>query len=381
MPYREFFATTVIGLEDVCAREVAGILGLPGLPELGRGRIFFRAPLEAIYELNLWARTMHKLFLLLYRGDFGGTLEGIYRAARQLDYTGIIRPEQSFAVRAERVGQHDFTSMDVAAQVGQAVIDSYMASRGVRLKVNLGEPDIELYAFVRDQELLLGINTTGASLHRRGYRVFKHPAALRTSVAAAMLYLAGWEGRGVLVDPMCGGGTIPIEGALMARHVPPGSFRGTAFAFASFLDVDEFLRRRDEALAGVSQKKYNIIGIDRVRVFLDGAMRNARSAGVADTISFRLGDATRLAECLNEPPTHVVVNPPYGVRMKARGLRRLYRAFLRSLSDLAPGCHLVLITAARGTFKRAAEAVGVEVLEERRILHGELKASIFKCLV
>jgi len=261
------------------------------------------------------------------------------------------------------------------------VIDSYMASRGVRLKVNLGEPDIELYAFVRDQELLLGINTTGASLHRRGYRVFKHPAALRTSVAAAMLYLAGWEGRGVLVDPMCGGGTIPIEGALMARRVPPGAFRGVDFAFTSFLDVSKFLRQRDEALARASREKYNIIGIDRIRVFLDGAMRNARSAGVADTISFRLGDATRLAECLDKPPTHVVVNPPYGVRMRARGLRRLYQAFLRSLSDLAPGCHLVLVTAARGTFRRAAEVVGVEVLKERPILHGELRASIFKCLV
>ncbi len=381
MPSPEFFATTVMGLEDICAREVAGILGLSGLPELGRGRIFFKAPLEAIYELNLWARTMHKLFLLLYRGDFGGTLEGIYKAARQLDYTGVIRPDQAFAVRAERVGQHDFTSMDVAARVGQAVIDSYKASTGVRLKVNLDKPDIEIYAFVRDQELLIGLNTTGPSLHKRGYRVYKHPAALRTSVAAAMLYLAGWDGRGALLDPMCGGGTIPIEGALMARRVPPGSFRGLNFAFRSFafLDKEEFLRRQEAALARSSRDTFDITGLDKFRVHLEGAKRNARSAGVADTITFKPGDATKLRDYLTSPPTHVVVNPPYGVRMKLKGLRHLYRAFLASLADLAPGCKLVLITAAKGTFRHAAETAGVEVLEERRVLHGELKASIFIC--
>ncbi|RLI12932.1 hypothetical protein DRO33_01970 [Candidatus Bathyarchaeota archaeon] len=380
MEEKAFFATTVMGLEDVCAGEVQRILGLSERPELGRGRIFFRGPLEAIYELNIRARTLHKLFLLLHRGRFE-SLRDIYLAARRLDYTDIIRPDQSFAIRAERVGQHDFTSMDVAAQVGQAVIDSYTASRGVRLKVNLDEPDVEIYAFVRDDEFLLGVNTTGPSLHKRGYRVFKHPAALRTSVAAAMLYLAGWDGRGLLLDPMCGGGTIPIEGALMARRVPPGSFRRGEFAFLSlpFADEEEFSRRLEEALRAASKDRFNIIGMDKFRAYLDGAARNARSAGVEDTITFVQGDATRLADYLAEAPTHVVVNPPYGVRFKLRGLMRLYKGFLSSLSDLAPGCRLVLITAAKGTFRRAAEGAGVEVLEERRILHGDMWASIFIC--
>ena len=105
---------------------------------------------------------------------------------------------------------------------------------------------------------------------------------------------------------------------------------------------------------------------------------------MADTIEFRLGDATRLADCLrlpSETPTHVVVNPPYGVRMRPKGVGQLYRSFLASLSEVAPGCTLVLITAARGTFRRASEAAGVEILAERRILHGELKASIFTCRV
>ena len=379
----EFFATTIRGLEDVCAQEVREILGLSEEPELGWGRIFFRAPLEAIYELNLRARTMHKLFLLLHRGHFEG-LRDIYRAARGLDYGLVIRPGQSFAVRAERIGQHDFTSMDVASEVGQAVIDSYMASRGVRLKVNLDEPDVEIYAFVRDDEFLLGLNTTGPSLHKRGYRVYKHPAALRASVAASMLYLAGWAGEGLLLDPMCGGGTIPIEGALMARRIPPGSFRGLDFAFLrlALADEGEFLARREEALSEVLDEEFNIMGMDKFRPYLEGAIRNARSAGVADTIRFLVGDATRLTDYLSgQEPTHVVVNPPYGVRMRLRGLRRLYKAFLSSLRSASSSCRLVVITSARGTFKRAAGAVGVEVLEEKKILHGELRASIFICHV
>ncbi len=377
-----FFATTIRGLEDVCAREVKSILGLPELPELGRGRIFFEAPVEAVYELNLWARTMHKLFLLLYKGRFE-SLKDIYRAARGLDYTGIIRPGQSFAVRAERVGQHDFTSMDVASAVGQAVIDSYRAARGVRLKVNLDEPDVEIHAFVRDDELLIGLNTTGPSLHKRGYRVFKHPAALRTSMAAAMLYLSGWDGRGVLLDPMCGGGTIPIEGALMARLVPPGAFRKLDFAFLRLpmFDEEEFSRRVEDALARSRREVFDIIGMDKFRAYIDGALRNARSAGVEDTIRFLVGDATRLADYLDLEPTHVVVNPPYGIRMRLRGLKRLYRAFLTSLTDITGSCRLVVITSARGTFRRALGDAGIEVLEERKVMHGELLASIFVCQV
>ena len=379
----QFFATTVQGLEDVAAREISSLVQASGIqPEAGRGRVFFKAPLEAMYELNLRARALHKVFLLLLRERFEG-LSGIYRAAKSLDYTSIIAPEQSFAVRAERVGEHDFTSMDVAAQVGQAVIDSYLASRGIRLKVNLDEPDVEIYAFVRDDELLIGVNTSGPSLHKRGYRVFKHPAALRTSVAAAMLYLAGWDGRGALLDPMCGGGTIPIEGALMARRIPPGAFRGEAFAFLKLpmVDPEEFRRRRERALAEATGEVFSITGMDKLSAVLEGALRNAHSAGVADTIRFKPGDATRLQDYLDEVPTHVVVNPPYGVRMKPRGLRRLYRGFLSSLAQVAPGCRLVLITAAKGTFRWAAEATGISVLEEKPIIHGELRASIFVCQV
>ena len=379
----QFFATTVQGLEDVAAREISSLVQASGIqPEAGRGRVFFKAPLEAMYELNLRARALHKVFLLLLRERFEG-LSGIYRAAKSLDYTSIIAPEQSFAVRAERVGEHDFTSMDVAAQVGQAVIDSYLASRGIRLKVNLDEPDVEIHAFVRDDELLIGVNTSGPSLHKRGYRVFKHPAALRTSVAAAMLYLAGWDGRGALLDPMCGGGTIPIEGALMARRIPPGAFRGEAFAFLKLpmVDLEEFRRRRERALAEATGEVFSITGMDKLSAVLEGALRNAHSAGVADTIRFKPGDATRLQDYLDEVPTHVVVNPPYGVRMKPRGLRRLYRGFLSSLAQVAPGCRLVLITAAKGTFRWAAEATGISVLEEKPIIHGELRASIFVCQV
>ena len=380
MEERSFFATTVMGLEDVCAGEIKSLLNPARCFELGRGRVFFRGPIEAIYELNIRARTLHKLFLLIHRGRFEG-LEDIYVATRRLDFTEFVEADQSFAVRAERVGQHDFTSMDVAAQVGQGIIDSYKSSAGVRLKVNLDEPDVEFYAFVRDDEFLLGLNTTGPSLHKRGYRVFKHPAALRTSVAAAMLLLAGWSGEGALLDPMCGGGTIPIEGALLARRVPPGGFRRGRFAFLSLpmADEEEFRERLVRALGEASEEVFEITGMDKFKAYLDGALRNARSAGVDDTIRFVQGDATELDRYLTEAPTHVVVNPPYGVRFKLKGLSRLYRGFLASLADLAPGCKLVLITAAKRTFREAASRAGVEVLEERKVLHGDLWASVFVC--
>ena len=223
----QFVATTVPGLQDVAGGEIERILGVK--PKISHGRVSFEGGLDDIYRVNLLARCVHKLLLVLTQSDFQ-TLDDLYRLTRQVDFTGVIDRKQTFAVRAKRFGTHGFTSLDVASKVGQAVIDSFQASTNVRLKVNLEHPDVELMAIVRDQEFLLGVNTTGESLHRRGYRVYNHPAAIKTSLACGLIYLSGWRPPHPFLDVMCGGGTIPIEAALMARRIPLNQF-GRDFSF------------------------------------------------------------------------------------------------------------------------------------------------------
>ena len=376
-----FFATTDRGLEKVAAREVEDLLGCKAEPDVGR--IFFEADLEAIFKLNLCARTLHKVLLLLVRGQ-AETLDQIYALARNVDYGDLVKPGQTFAVRAERSGIHNFTSVDVAARVGQAVVDGFAEDTGTRLRANLKEPDVEFLCLVRGEEVLLGLNTTGPSLHRRHYRVYSHPAALKTTIASAMLLISGWNMKEPLLDPMCGGGTIPVEAALMARHVPPGLFRGTAFAFfkLKFLDPEAFWQLRESQLEKVTPDVPPILGVEQFPEYLEGAKRNAVSAGVADTISLLLGDASHLDGMLRAAPRRVVVNPPYGIRLRRGRMDILYRRMLRSLARLAEETGdpitLTVITGARKRFAEAAESLGLEVQERLEVMHGDVQADIFK---
>ena len=201
----EFFATTTPGIEDLACREVEKLI--LGKAFLDVAKVFFQAEIKSVYLLNLKASMLNKIFIMLCRGKFA-QLRDLYSLARHVDYGWIIDKSQSFAVRSERIGTHNFTSMDVSRVIGQAVIDSYQEAYKVRLKVNLDNPDVEIYALVRNDEFVLGVNTTGRSLHKRGYRVYDHPAALKPTIASAMLEIAGWPPGEGLIDPMCGGATI-----------------------------------------------------------------------------------------------------------------------------------------------------------------------------
>ncbi|RJS89163.1 class I SAM-dependent RNA methyltransferase [Candidatus Bathyarchaeota archaeon] len=374
------FATTVPGAEDLAAQEVEALLGCR--PEPGVGRIYFEGPREAVYLLNLRSRTLYKVMIELCRGRFEG-LEGLYRLARSLDYGWVIGADQSFAIRSERYGEHDFTSVDVSRVVGQAVIDSYKESRGVRLRVDLEKPDVEIEVLVRGEEFLMGVNTTGRSLHRRGYRVYEHPAALKPTIASAMILWSGWTPERSLLDPMCGGGTIPIEAALMARNIAPNGRREDfSFLKLRLFNREEFEEERRRTLEAESGGCFPIHGMERSRRHLRGALRNAEEAGVRDTIHFILGDATRWEDYPQGDLEYVIVNPPYGIRMVPGGSpKRLYVGFLEALKGKGPGATLVLITAASRRFREAVEEVGVEVVGERRVMHGELTTTLFKCRI
>lgn len=376
-----FFATTSIGVEDVAAEEVRSLIGSDVKLEVGR--VSFKGGVGDIYVLNLKARTLHKVYIQLVKADFK-TLDDIYRVARSLDYTWIIDGDQSFAIRSERIGGHCFTSMDVSRVVGQAVIDSYQEATGRRLRVDLEQPDVEIYCLVRNYSLLMGVNTTGESLHKRGYRVYDHPAALKPTIAAAMLKISGWRPGESLLDPMCGGATIPIEAALMARGVMPSKFRSSfAFLKLKICDLQEFKAVRDKLLME-ENCSFNpeIYAMDKLQKHLSGGVKNAEEAGVKDAIKFKIGDATKPEEYPNGFFSHIIVNPPYGLRAHPKeGVGRLYEEFLKALKAKNPGSTLTIITAASKRFRGAAEKTNITIMERRKIMHGDLPAEIFTCKI
>jgi len=375
----KFFATVPCGIEDIASEEVYELIGCRAKPDVGR--IFFEASLESIFLLNLKASTLNKIMIQMCHGIFS-ELKDIYRMVKDVDYGWIIDANQPFAVRSERVGIHNFTSMDVSRIVGQAIIDSYSEAYGKRLPVNLDEPEVEFYALVRDQEFLLGVNTTGNSLHRRGYRAYMHPASLKSTLASAMLRLSGWKPEKSILDPMCGGGTIPIEAAFKAANIPPGHLRSDfAFLKLKFIDENDFWTLRNRLLAEMRcEAPAGIYGMEKFKRHLEGAILNSEKAGVRELIEFKLGDATNSSDYPDGEIGYVVVNPPYGIRMVPGGSpRALYKRFLKALRERVEDAILILITAAHKRFVEAAEENGIEIIERRIVLHGDLRARIFKC--
>ena len=375
----EFMATTVEGLEDLAAKEVEGLGGR--VNEVKRARVFFEGQIDLMYRVNIRARCIHKLMLVLGHGSAKG-LDGIYDLAKSINYSEVIKLDQSFAVRTTRVGEHEYTSLDVSAVVGQAIVDSFMEAKGARPRVDLKNPDVEIMVYVRDYEVVIGVNTTGESLHKRNYRVYDHPAALKTTLAAGMLMLSGWRGEGLL-DPMCGGGTITIEAALMARGFPPGFFRKSlAFTRLTIYDPKAHKEELEKALECANREIYEIYGFDVSPKHVAGARLNASSAGVHDTISFDVRDATRRETYKSLDVRHVVVNPPYGIRQgRPKVIKDLYAKFLRALSYELPGATLTIIVSFWKAFEGALEGIDCDVLDVRDVKHGDLPARVYKVRV
>lgn len=373
MDRHKFIATTVRGLEDLAAEEVKRIVNKEVVPTHG-GRVSWVGDVDDAFRVNYLSRSVHRVILSMVDDHFHG-LDGIYTKFSSLDYSKYIGPNQTFAVVTKRFGVHPFSSIDVSRVVGQAIIDSYMKCRGVRLKVDLENPDVTFRVYVIGDRVFGGIDTTGQnSLHRRNYRVYQHPAALKTTIAYSLVRLSGWRINETLIDPMCGGGTIPIEAALWARNIPPGTFRKAKYAFErlTFLDLSKFSDIREAAEAERKHVRVRICGCDASERHVAGAILNAESAEVADTIDFRVCDARRVSLDYDR----IVVNVPYGIRMG--GLKRVGKLYREFISNLL-GCEwrtLVVLVGSKLFLEEAKRRDRLKLVADRRIMYGSLRTYI-----
>jgi tRNA (guanine6-N2)-methyltransferase len=377
----DFLATVNIGLEKIASKEISNLLDAKVFEDVGS--VSFYADLNAIFKLNMYSRTINKLILVLGRSYFEN-LQDIYKLANYIRYSDFITREQTFAVRVERIGKHNFTSIDAAERIGQAIIDSYIEETGFRLKVNLDEPDVEIYSRIKDDRVIIGINTTGISLHKRGYKKYKHPSAISPTIAASMLYLANWNEEDFLIDPMCGGATIPIEAAHIKLKIPISIFRerskiSYAFKKLKFLDIEKYETMMDQALNYYSEENFRIIACDISPRHIKGAKQNVSNALVSNFVDILNSDARNIDKIFSHFDI-AVLNPPYGKRSGDIGyIRKLYDAFLSSLRK-SYFKNAVIITAAPKIFKSYVIKNGFSIAEEYVAFHGGLITKVFKII-
>ncbi len=371
---------TIPGLDPFLTEEVWRLLGRDAKGVVP-GKVEFSAEPEEILRLNYTSRTAIRFLILVSREVLDPiSLESVKRVASSVEWSSFFSPTSTFAVRAERVGYHDFTSVEVAATVGEAVVEHF-SSLGTRIRANLRRPDVVIRAYVSGNLLLLGLDTTGESLHRRGYRIFEHRTSLNPVIAYSLVELSGWLGSlsedptSVLVDPMCGGGTIPIEAVLAALRIPPGRWRRNypvehLIPFRG-ISQGEIFDREDSHIV---DRDLNVICSDVSPKSIGGAEENARSAGVYEKIQFHVRDAGELATL--DRISSVATDPPYELRTgRNRRIGKTFRDMALALEEKLER-RFSAICAGPALPKLMSAMRNLSLVYNRRILYGGIEARL-----
>ncbi|WP_434387917.1 THUMP domain-containing class I SAM-dependent RNA methyltransferase [Melittangium boletus] len=326
------FATTARGTEDLLAEE---------LKELGarrirqdRGGVRFMASLDEALKVCLWSRIAMRVLYPLGEFEARGA-DGLYAAVASVPWEEHLTPETTFAVEATlKDSEHSHTGF-VALKVKDAVVDRMRDKRGARPDVDTHDPDVRVVAHLVREKLSLSLDLCGEPLHRRGYRVRPTAAPMKETLAAALLRAAGYTGEEALVDPMCGSGTVLIEGGLIARRRAPGLTR--TFAVEKWPHLGTRARElledmRADARRNERKVAVPLLGFDKDPEALEAALRNVKAARLGEEIQLAEGDATKLPP-LPEPPGLLLTNPPYGDRIGGAGGQKGMKSFYFKLGD------------------------------------------------
>lgn len=356
-PWR-FLVSTNRGLEAIAGSELTE-LGLSNATTLYPGMVECVGPPTAIPLLNTRGRTIHRVLLELARGECH-SLGEIADLVAESDIPQYLDTDQSFAARAQRRGEHSFESPAVESRVGQAIVDSYPANE--RPPVDLEDPDLIVRVFVREQRVIVTVDTTGQrSLHRRQNRTFEHEAPIRPTMAAAMYRLAAPRSGDVVVDPMCGCGTIPLEAAGAGLGCPVEI--GQELAFRRLRCPAIKPKTSELAEQCDASPDVDIVGADIDEQAVAGARENARNAELAGDISFAVANARE--QLLGGDV--VVTDMPFGIRTGG-DVRPLYADFADQLAT-SP-CRRAVIHTTR------ANLLGVEPTERYEMRRGRLESEL-----
>ena len=315
----ELIAKTFQGLEEWLAKELTA-LGANNV-EIGRRMVSFTGDKEMMYRANFSLRTALRI-LKPIKHFKAQSAEEVYEAVKTIEWEQYLTNEKTFAVDAVVFSDEFRHSKFVAYKVKDAIADYFREKTGDRPNVRLNNPDLSLNIHVAQDKCTLSLDSSGESLHRRGYRQETMEAPLNEVLAAGMILMTGWQGECDFIDPMCGSGTLPIEAALIARNIAPGVFR-KEYAFEKWNDFDQDLF--DHVYNDDSAERefeHKIYGYDNNRQAIEVATRNVRAAGLTKDIELKLQDFADFQT--PEKKAIIVSNPPYGERISSDDLLGLY---------------------------------------------------------
>ena len=316
----ELVATCALGLEKILDRELEA-LGCAGRRQ-GRGAVTFRGGWPEVWRCNWRLRTANRILVKLHEwtAEDGDALAAgaseLVRSRRSwasLEAGQLFHPRATLAVRATSRASAVRDTRWIALRVKDGVVDAQRERWGRRSSVDRQAPDLPLRVLLNKDRCTLLLDTSGEPLDRRGYRLDRHVAPLRENLAAACVLASGWDGRGPVVDPMCGAGTLLAEAAAIAMGSAAGSTRrGWPFQHLASFDAEAFRRVRDEPIPAPGPD-VRLFGVDLSSTALKAARANLSRAGVLDRARFEQRDG--FAFVPPSEPGLLLINPPYGERL------------------------------------------------------------------
>ena len=316
----EMIAKTFQGLETVLATELID-LGANNI-QIGRRMVSFTGDKELLYRANFQLRTAIKI-LKPIKHFRATSADEVYSAVQEIDWTEYLTYETTFAVDSVVFSTEFRHSKFVAYKVKDAIVDQMREKTGERPNISVTNPDLQLHIHIAEYDCTLSLDSSGESLHRRGYRQESVEAPLNEVLAAGIIMLTGWKGQCDLIDPMCGSGTIPIEAALIARGIAPGVYR-KEYAFEKWSDFDqELFDRIYEDDSNEHPFEHHIYGYDINHNAVNIATNNVKAAGLSKEITIAQQDFANFTQPVEK--SILITNPPYGERISAPDLLGLYK--------------------------------------------------------
>lgn len=357
-------AKTSAGLEEVLADEIKEIGGKN--IELGNRAVFYEGNLEIIYKSNYFLRTALRVLKEIEFFHFKN-VEQFYLKCKNINWQQYFTVDQSFVIHSTVVNSRDFSnSMFTSLRTKDAIADYFREKFGKRPDVDTENPEIVINVHVHKDACTISLDSSGESLHKRGYRIKQGEAPLNEVLAAGMILLTGWKGETDFIDPMCGSGTLPLEAAMIAHGIPAGKFR-KHYTFENWDDFDEPLF--DEVKKSAEKKffEHEIYACDINGSNLLNAQTNARRALVYNKIIFKKSDFRDL-----EIPVEnaiILINPPYGERLKFEDLDGLYSMIGERLKHHFAGNSAWILSSSVESMKY----IGLKTSVKKELFNGSLK--------
>ena len=363
-------AKTFFGFEEILAKELQ-VLGAQDV-EMGTRMVSFKGDKGFMYKANLSLRTALKILKPIYY--FKATNDqNLYKGIQGIDWSKYIGENKTFVIDTTIHSDNFKHSQFVSQKAKDAIVDQFREKTGQRPSVDKDFPDLRINIHIDRDQVSVALDTSGASLHQRGYKTATNIAPINEVLAAGMLLLAGWEGKSDFLDPMCGSGTLLAEAAMIACNIPANINR-KEFAFEKWNDWDNDLFDQiiDALMKRTREFHYTITGYDKAPSAVQKAKDNIKNANLDDYITISQANFFDTKK-ENTGPLQIVFNPPYGERLDIE-MERFYREIGDTLKNNYPNTNAWFITANL----EALKFVGLRPSRKIKLFNGSLEARLVK---